>query len=320
VLRRPEAISDDFGVCRWINLHEALHHFGTYNGKTQSQEHIKPLHWYVASRLVLEGGFSPDDIAPRPPFSVQKKDGRFLLAYDPSRASGKERTVLGGLKTKNVDVVVTKEGIGPVIAVSCKGMTGAFRNLTNRMEDTIGECTNLHITYPALVLGYLFVIRANRHVGSIAEAIPPYNSEPIRQLAANDIAIQEGGEPVESIIRFHSALRELTGRRGIRNDVSRYEAVALAMMEAWGEQAGELLPHFPPEDSPLRLDRFFQTLYLRYEERYLIGAPDLKAVTRRLEWADESPAFQSSATDPHLCPTLDYEIRRTGRSEVESNN
>jgi hypothetical protein len=28
-----------------------------------------------------------------------------------------------------------------------------------------------------------------------------------------------GGDPIESIIRFHSALRELTGRRGIRNDV-----------------------------------------------------------------------------------------------------
>ena len=43
-----------------------------------------------------------------------------------------------------------------------QSMNGAFRNLTNRMEETIGECTNLHITYPALVFGYLFIIRANR--------------------------------------------------------------------------------------------------------------------------------------------------------------
>lgn len=74
-------------------------------------------------------------------------------------AGGGERTVLGGLKTKNVDVVVTREGIGPVLAVSCK-----LRNLTNRMEETIGECTNLHITYPALVLGYLVLLRANRMI------------------------------------------------------------------------------------------------------------------------------------------------------------
>ena len=58
--------------------------------------------------------------------------------------------------------MINKDGLGPVLAVSCKGMTGAFRNLTNRMEETIGECTNLHITYPALVFGYLFVIRANK--------------------------------------------------------------------------------------------------------------------------------------------------------------
>lgn len=178
-------------VCQWVNLRQALYHFATYIGPTQSQQHIKPLHWYVACRLVLEGGFHP---------------------------------------TKNVDVVVTKEGIGPVMAVSCKGMTGAFRNLTNRMEETIGECTNLHITYPAMVFGYLFIIRANRAAEVVAELVTEERA-PARMLAANDIAVQRGGEPVEAILRFHAALRELTGRRGIRNDGSRYEAVALALVE-----------------------------------------------------------------------------------------
>ena len=40
--------------------------------------------------------------------------------------------------------------------------------MTNRMEETIGECTNLHITYPALVLGYLVLLRANRIVEAVA--------------------------------------------------------------------------------------------------------------------------------------------------------
>jgi hypothetical protein len=35
--------------------------------------------------------------------------------------------------------VVNKRGLGPVLAVACKGMTGAFRNLINRMEETIGD-------------------------------------------------------------------------------------------------------------------------------------------------------------------------------------
>ena len=46
---------------------EALRHFATFAGPTQSQQHIKPLHEYVTARLVLEGGFAPDELRPRPP-------------------------------------------------------------------------------------------------------------------------------------------------------------------------------------------------------------------------------------------------------------
>jgi len=280
-------------VCRPIGLSEALDHFAKYSGRTQSQQHIKPLHWHIACRLVLEGGFQPQEITPRPPFVAMTRGRSRILIYDPKVATGGETTVLGGLKTKNVDVVVTKEGIGPVLAVSCKGMTGAFRNLTNRMEETIGECTNLHITYPALVFGYFFVIRANRAVAAASDVLISGEASPERQLSANDIAIQEGGEPVESIIRFHSALRELTGRRGIRSDGSRYEAIALAMVETSGAIPGIMLPMFPPPDSPLRIEQFFKILYLRYEERFVYGAPDLSAVTARAEWSPASEAFSS---------------------------
>lgn len=60
-------------TCSWVSLHDALSHFATYEGKTQSQQHIKPLHWYVACRLVLEGGFRPQEITPQPPFEVRPK-------------------------------------------------------------------------------------------------------------------------------------------------------------------------------------------------------------------------------------------------------
>lgn len=295
-------------TCQWTNQADALAAFAEFTGKTQSASHIKPLHWYVACRLVMEGGFEPDDIVPRPPFRVERRSGRVpVLHYEPQLAKGGERTVLGGLKTKNVDVVVTREGIGPVLAVSCKGVTGAFRNLTNRMEETIGECTNLHITYPALVLGYLVLLRANRIVetalddaaevaASIADA-----EEGARTLAANDIAMTEGGEPVAGIVRFHNALRELVGRRGIRNDVSRYEAIGFGLVEMQGPDRNGLLGSFPLEDSPLKLSGFFDTLYARYDERFVVSAPDLSRVTRRLEWDPRSPAFS--------LPDLDYSPR-----------
>lgn len=296
-------------VCQWTNQSSALAEFAAFTGATQSARHIKPLHWYVACRLVLEGGFDPDDITPRPPFRVEKRSGRPpVLHYEPALGGGGERTVLGGLKTKNVDVVITRDGIGPVLAVSCKGVTGAFRNLTNRMEETIGECTNLHITYPALVLGYLVLLRANRQAeaalteaeegsASIAEA----SSEGTRVLAANDIAIATGGEPVAMIIRFHNALRELVGRRGIRNDVSRYEAIGFGLVETSGPSQFSLLETYPPEDSPLNLSGFFDTLYARYDERFVVSAPDLAKTTRRYEWDPRSPGI--------ALPGLDYEVR-----------
>ena len=90
-------------VCQWVNRRQALHHFATYTGPTQSQQHIKPLHWYVACRLVLEGGSQPDNITPRPPFTVVTRRGESILQFTPNLATGSERTILGGLKTKNVD-------------------------------------------------------------------------------------------------------------------------------------------------------------------------------------------------------------------------
>ena len=250
-------------VCQWVNQADALEHFVRYDGPTQSQQHIKPLHWYVACRLILEGGFHPDEIKPRPPFTVTRRRGQHVLRFDPDAATGGEATVLGGLKTKNVDVVISKDGLGPVLAVSCKGMTGAFRNLTNRMEETIGECTNLHITYPALVFGYLFVIRANEAPDAATLGNSSPGGGPVRPIASNDIAITESRGPVESIVRFHSALGALTGRNGIREDASRYEAISLTLIDTRDGAVGQPLSEFPPPDSPLRLEHFFETLYQR---------------------------------------------------------
>ena len=242
--------------CEWVSLRSALAHFVTFRGSTQSQRHIKPLHWYVACRLVVEGGFDPDDIVPRPPFRVERKGGRSTLVHDSSRGGAGERTVYGGLKTKNVDVVVTKEGIGPVLAVSCKGAIGAFRNLTNRMEEAVGDCTNLHIAYPPLVCGYLFVMRANRaeELGRSLGETGAEQDGAVRELVENDVAIDSAGRPVEAVRRFHSALRELADRRGIRNDVSRYEAIALAMASTRTEHAGTIIDEFPASGSPLRFE------------------------------------------------------------------
>src|SRR5205085_2297991 len=139
---------------------------------------------------------------------------RLVFAQQAQRDN--EQTVLGGLKTKDIDVVVAKPGIGPVVAISVKGTGGAFRNLTNRMEEAIGDCTNLHIMYPGLVYSFLHVLKANR-------AGP-------QGLAPNDISVNEKGEVVQAIRRYHDVLLGLAGRRLVRDDLTRYEAVCLALV------------------------------------------------------------------------------------------
>ncbi|WP_413711844.1 hypothetical protein [Rhizobium sp. Rhizsp82] len=297
-------------VCQWTSEAEAFKAFATHTGKTQSAGHIKPIHWYVASRLVLEGGFDPEWITPRPPFrrvSTKKKGVyKHFLEFAPELATGNEQTILGGLKTKNVDVVVSAPGLGPVLAVSCKGVTKAFRNLSNRLEETIGECTNLHITYPALVLGYLAVLRANRDDVDVSSAprlpakddaaaeTPESAGDKVRggMRKKNDLAFKGNNEVNDGIERFARALSEMTGRRGVRDEISRYEAITLVMIEPRGTAAGSVFEAFPEPNSDLHLSKFFKSLYDQYSERFVTSAPLLSDQTLRKAWERESQVFK----------------------------
>jgi hypothetical protein len=192
------------------------------------------------------------------------------------KASPRVGKPFGGLKTKNVDVVVATQELGPCLAVSVKGSLNAFRNLTNRMEEAVGDCTNLHIAYPALVYGFLHIIKANREGG---------------QIKRNDIAVNTDGTISENIQRYHDTMTRLTGRLDIRNQASRYEAVALALVDTLAPNRGELFQAYPPPESVLSFAQFFPALYRVYDLRFVYAAPALKAKTQRLEWAADSPAL-----------------------------
>ena len=248
---------------------------------TQSQEHIKPLHSHIVERLVIEGGFRPEDISPRPPLRIESR-GRgnqqsHSLVYDENVAEPGEQTVLGGLKTKDVDVVVAMPGIGPCLAISVKGTFNAFRNLTNRMEEAAGDCTNLHIAYPALVYGFLHVMWANL-AADVANR--------------NDVAMNDDGKIVDSIKRYHDVMCRLTNRSDLRNDVSRYEAVAIALVHPRGTNMAEVVGDFPLAKSPVAFLAFFDALYAAYDLRFVYSAPALESRTRRLIWDIDSPIIE----------------------------
>ena len=266
---------------RLVSLRDALCNFIDAE-ETQSQSHIRLLHWHLAERLVIEGGFHPDSVVPRPPLRVETtrsgKNQRHRLIHDPDAAVDGEMTILGGLKTKNVDIVTVQPGVGPCIAVSVKGTLNAFRNLTNRMEEAAGDCTNIHISYPNLVYGFFHVIKAGRE-GEVNKK--------------NDVAIESDGRVVDGIVRYHDAIARLAGRKDVRNDVSRYEAVCLSLVSTADSARGTVLATFPPNDSPIRFDSFFQTIFNSYDLRYVYTAPALRKTTERLFWTSDSPAFSA---------------------------
>ncbi len=263
----------------------------------RAQGHIKPMHQYLATRLVVEGGFLPEEVSPSPPLRSARSGARYLLEMDEDVADTREETVLGGLKTKDVDVVVAKHRVGPVVCVSVKGTGGAFRNLTNRMEEAIGDCTNLHMTYPALIYGFLHLIKCNR--AGDADVKP------------NDVSLDADDRAIDAVVRYHDVLAGLTGRELVRNEISKYEAVALLMVDQTDDGIVPFEP-FPRPNSTTRFDGFFPRIYRVYDRRFPYVAVSMKGV-ERVTWDANSPAFTelSAATGRDLGDLFDYRPRLT---------
>ena len=151
-----------------------------------------------------------------------------------------------------------------------------------------GHIRPLHISYPNLVYGFLHVIRANREGLLAPEAEHFLRADAAGNVAANDVAIRADGQPVESIVRYHDVVLGLTGRDGVRNDISRYEALALAIVDP---ASRAVLAEWPLVDSPLRIEAFMASIYGAYDQRYVYAAPKLAKRTARLTWRSDSPAF-----------------------------
>lgn len=244
--------------------------------KTQSGEHIRPIHAYCGARLVLEGGFPPDMVLPRPAFSSKRVNNAVhRLGYSGAAASRSEQRILGGIKYKTVDVTVLVPGIGPALGISAKSTGNAFRNLTNRMEEALGECTNIHLMYPGFVFGFLHLIKFSKE----SEVGNP-----------QDASFGEDNEPLPAIRRYHEVLVALAGRHTITDPGTRYESVGFLVYRCRGAQAN-IWQGYPPPDSPVHFSRFFKRLYDLYDLRFSYPDPDGPNI--RKEWQVEGPSIPS---------------------------
>jgi hypothetical protein len=196
-------------------------------------------------------------------------NANYKLHVSPEAEDTSEHRVLGGIKYKDVDITVLVPGLGPALAISGKSTGNVFRNLTNRMEEALGECTNVHLMYPGLVFGFLHLIRFAKE------------SE-VRNV--QDASFDEQGEPLPAIRRYHDVMLALSGRSTITDPGMRYEAVALLVYRC--AASGPLIVEsYPPSDSPVRFSKFFQRLYDLYDLRF--GYPDPDGPNIRKAWHPE---------------------------------
>lgn len=86
-------------------------------------------------------------------------------------------------------------------------------------------------------------------------------------------------------------LARLADREDVRAETTKYEAVALALVNPDPPSDGETITTFPSVGSSLLLVDFFEKLYAQYDQRFIYAAPALETTTRRLEWSPHSPAL-----------------------------
>lgn len=214
--------------------------------------------------MVLEGGFPPEWLHPRPPYRG-KHETNFQYKLEPldEGPDPAEVRILGGIKAKSLDVAVLHPRIGPALGISAKSTGNAFRNLTNRMEEALGDCANIHMMYPGFVFGFVHFIKF-ASTSDIERA---------------DATFDDAGNPLPHLLRYHDVLVSLSGRATITDPVMRYESVGLILYECQ-ERKTRIYPHYPPQSSPVHYSRFFELLYRLYDLRYSYPFPQGQAARK----------------------------------------
>jgi hypothetical protein len=186
---------------------------------------IAPLHYYCVEELVTRG--LPRELL-HPRHIPEKGRKRIKL--------------LGGYMPKEVDVCLTVQDSGPLLAISVKSqMSSIVKNTINRFEEYVGDATNLHSRYPMLVLGFMMLV-----------------------LVRDETYVS--GQPTDGLQRIAALLERSNARRDVSEPVGSYEVSCLLLVD-YGRTPPRLVSNFPPPNSSLRIDNFFDKLLEIYRDR-----------------------------------------------------
>jgi hypothetical protein len=119
-------------------------------------------------------------------------------------------------RSKNFDVCWPLKG-DPLILISVKSMQNAYRNLTNRIEEAIGDSAVLRLYKSNAVFGFFFFILNGKVASGQAEQGISLRTAGAKGVAPYLELIEEGGDffDLSDVDRYR---KKSTGRKGKRQD------------------------------------------------------------------------------------------------------
>lgn len=204
----------------WTDLVERLWHGFTEcrtkrewaDDKVKSQRWINQAHNAVKQQLI-DCGAPVDRICPE------------LQSYDGMPTVGRELSVPGFMKDKNVDVAVAPSKPGDfdasiVVAVRSQWMS-VGKNVNSNLETFVGEATNMHLAFPGMVLGQLMIL-------------PVYENK-----IADETGAQATTTPV-NIAKFIRTYGRMAGRQSAHDREFLYEEASLLIVDNSGPVAAPI--------------------------------------------------------------------------------
>jgi hypothetical protein len=166
---------------------------------------------------------------------VERSNGKALIPPISDCVEIGPVRIIGGIRPQNFDAAYRPDG--PRIVFDSKtlnDLNSVGKNWQNMINDLASEAATVHTRFPYAIVSFIVVIPKSA-LGSKQEA---------------------------DIVR---TLERLGSRRDVLDQVHLAEALALII---WSPETGEIDPHIPNPNSNLRIEKFSDTLYPHYSNRY----------------------------------------------------